>query len=62
VCSHNKKNGILTRNKVSIRQKIVDLQSTYNKAPDWSEQTGAGILNSNLNEKEAVKSVHGRII
>lgn len=35
--------GLEHRNKTDIRGKLAELQASYNKARDWSENTGEGI-------------------
>ncbi|KNZ44252.1 uncharacterized protein VP01_935g2 [Puccinia sorghi] len=39
---------IVQRSRRGITQKINDLQTTYNAACDWKQNTGAGILESDL--------------
>ncbi|KNZ62309.1 hypothetical protein VP01_1288g11 [Puccinia sorghi] len=42
---------------LGITQKINDLQTTYNSACDWKQNTGAGILESDL--ENGIKTVEG---
>lgn len=43
IVSQMKEVGIYHRNTADIRAKMSFLQTTYNKARDWSENTGEGI-------------------
>jgi hypothetical protein len=45
---------------LGISQRITDLQTSYNTARDWRQNTGAGILESNL--ANGVKTVEGEAV
>ena len=43
IVSRMKEAGIFHRNAADVRAKLIALQTSYNKARDWSENTGEGI-------------------
>ena len=55
-----KKAGIYHQNAADIRAKISSLQTTYNKARDWSKNTGEGIWAEG--EADAEKTIQGIFI
>ena len=51
--------GILHLNAADVRAKILNLQASYNKARDWSENTEEGIRAAGGDDAE--ETIHGMI-